>query len=332
MMGHLSLLDELDSGSVGWLEPSFDAETKTVTYSNFEQSEVSDERLPEMLETLATEGVLEKEFVRRAISCPDCESADLDFLLACPKCSSSNTKEIPLLEHTECGCVRSREQFEADSVHICPECDTEIESVEAACEWVETVNQCHECGERSDTLDHLLDCAHCYSYTPEEVYTMLLYRYRFDESQQSWLDSLLTTRDGIVNTLEANEYDVQANVVLPGESDEEHVVDLYATDPIFGVEIVVSVCEPIETGFVDGLKAVAEATETHPVLVTTSGTRNESSVELAVENGIQILQVDEDGNAEPVVQSSGELDRRTAFQNFLLRVMGTDDATTDESS
>lgn len=332
MMGQLSLLDELADGSVEWLEPSFDPETGTVNYSNVERSETTNgKRLPRALETLATEGVLEEEFVRRVIACPDCGSEELDFLLSCPECGSSNTNEVSLLEHTECGCVQPQEQFETDGSYRCPECDADIESLEAACERVETVQQCHECGERSEALDHRLDCVDCHTYTPEEAHTTVLYRYRFDESRRSWLDDLLTARDGVTDALKAHEYDVQRNVVLSGESNDEYVVDLYATDPVFGVEIVVSIRESANGDHIDSLGTIAEATGTHPVMVTTSATRNETAVDLAANNGIQILQVDGDGNAEPASQSSHNLDRRTAFQSILSRVTGTDDSATAES-
>lgn len=302
-MRYLSLLEELADDSIEWLDPTFDPETGGVEYPRIEQpGETADEHLSATLEALAERGVLEQEFVDQVIACPSCNSTDFRFRLSCSECGSANTEEVAIIEHTDCDCVRPREQFGEGEPYICPKCDTAIESLDEECERTGTVYHCQECGGRMDALDHHLDCVECGSYVPEETDKVQLHRYRFDDARQELLDDLLTVRTGITAALEARGYDVHRDSGPTSESGEKHRVDLYATDATFGVELVIAIRNSVDVSSISDLQTVADATGTHPTLATTATTQNETAVKFAEQEGITVVRVDQESNAEIIGQ------------------------------
>lgn len=306
MIGYLSLLDAIANGHAGWLEPTYEAKTQTVRHP------VVGESL-EMLEVLFDQGLLQREFVKRVIACPDCGSERLGFELQCPDCRSGNTVSLDIYEHTTCGCVQPRAAFTRDGVDRCPECDSDVESLAEECERMGTMHHCRACDGRFDTLTECLDCPDCGIYTTTEVDTYRLHRYRFDEDRREWLDRLVAMRDEFVTALEGHGYEIEFG---SGWSEPSPQTDLHATKPTTGVDLDVEIRDSIDVETITDLQTVVEGTESRPVIVTAG--ESGSAATLAEEYGITVVELDADD--EQLLNESIPSSHRRAIHGLFANI------------
>lgn len=78
----------------------------------------------EDLETLSSQGYLERTFVERLSLCSHCTSHALNVHESCPQCASSNLTSFKALFHFRCGYVGPTESFKAEADGLrCPKCN-----------------------------------------------------------------------------------------------------------------------------------------------------------------------------------------------------------------
>jgi ssDNA-binding Zn-finger/Zn-ribbon topoisomerase 1 len=84
----------------------------------------ADDTVLEDLETLASQGYLERTFVERLSLCPHCTSHALNVHESCPQCGSSNLSSFKAFFHFRCGYVGPAESFKAEADGLrCPKCN-----------------------------------------------------------------------------------------------------------------------------------------------------------------------------------------------------------------
>lgn len=332
-MKFLSVAEVLSDDSVGWVEPSFDSETGTIEYPQIKGVKKSIESpLPKALDRLATRDAIEKEFVDRIVVCRNCASDHFNFHMFCPDCESANIEEISLLKHTDCKCIRRRERFTDGDSHVCPECEATLESLENECEQIGETYYCRECGGRTETPIHHLDCQRCGDAgTPDQTRKVQLYRYRMNESQRESLDVLVSIKTGVTEALEDRKYDVRQYITLTDESDDEHPVDLYATDATFGVEVVVNIHDSVDIDAITALRTAAETNGAFPVLATTSTAQSETGLKLAEQKDVVVLRMDEEGMQAAISEPSENSRSQTGILGLFESAINEDESATEES-
>ena len=100
-----------------------------------------------MLESLASQGILNKEFFDRFLLCPQCRSANLRPTTYCPKCGSGNITRGRVLEHLICGYVGLEDEFLARGTLICPKCKAELRKQESDYRSLGLMRKCQVCGD-----------------------------------------------------------------------------------------------------------------------------------------------------------------------------------------
>lgn len=78
------------------------------------------------------------------MSCPKCDSSDIETVGVCPKCSSKNFKGTVLIEHYPCGNVSPESTYQ---VGTCPKCRKTIKLIGVDYRKKEKQYQCGECSE-----------------------------------------------------------------------------------------------------------------------------------------------------------------------------------------
>jgi DNA-directed RNA polymerase subunit RPC12/RpoP len=293
--GVLRLLSELADGSIEEFTPVIDDEGQ-VSYPDVEEHlDASDGSPFEVLESLARQGVLYREFRDKAYICPDCSAEGMSYTTICPDCGSPNTVEMELLEHIECGGVAPRENFQTeDGEYVCPDCGLSIHP-----EHTELLSQhvCQTCGERADVPADSLRCRDCVTICdPAEATEWVLYSYGFERDGEHWLETQLSARQSMVEMLNGRGFTVDVDTTVTDESGEEYPVHIYGEDDLLGDRVVADVHERPNVTDVENLRSAAATAGGRCLLVSTSGTVSEQAGEIATTDDIGLLSLQQDGS------------------------------------
>jgi hypothetical protein len=293
--GVLRLLTELADGSREEYTPRIDDEGQVIFPGVKEHIDRSDGDPFEVLESLARQGVLYREFRDKAYICPDCSAEGMSYMTICPDCGSPNTIEMELLEHIECGGVAPQERFQTeDGEYECPDCGLSLHP-----EHTELLNQhvCQTCGERAERPRDSLRCRECVTICePSEAIEWVLYSYGFEQDGERWLETQLSARQSMVEMLEGRGFTVDVETTVTSENGEEFPVHVYGEDDLLGDRVVADVHERPNATDVENLRRAATAAGGRCLLISTSGTVSEQAAELATTDEVGLLSLQQDGS------------------------------------
>ena len=226
------LVVEILAGKVGDISPAFDFTSEMgYTYPLLEEMlEVKGQEAVSMLESLASRGILKKEFYDRFLHCPQCRSANLRPTTHCPKCGSGDIARGRVLEHLICGYVGLEDEFIAGGRLVCPKCEAELRKVESDYRSLGLMRKCHACGDVFHIPVIKWRCLRCSSVTSEDkVAEVNIYSYSLNEAKRGRLEFELKPKAQLVEFLRRRGYEVTENAVKKGRSGAEHNIDILAT-------------------------------------------------------------------------------------------------------
>jgi hypothetical protein len=226
------LVTEMLAGKVSDISPAFDFTSEVgFTYPFLEKTlEVKGQEAVSILESLASQGILEKEFFDRFLLCPQCRSANLRPSTHCPKCGSGNIARGRILEHLVCGYVGLEDEFIAQGRLVCPKCKAELRRVESDYRSLGMMRKCHVCGDIFQIPVIKWRCLKCSSVTAEDkIAEVNIYAYSLNEDKRGWLEFELKPKAQLVEFLRERGYEVTENAVKKGRSSAEHTIDILAT-------------------------------------------------------------------------------------------------------
>jgi len=107
------LVTRMLEGNISEIKPELDFTSEMgFTYPLIEETlNIRGQETVAFLESLASNGVLNKDFFDRFLNCPQCRSVNLRPTTHCPKCASGNIARGRVLEHSICGYVGLEEEF-----------------------------------------------------------------------------------------------------------------------------------------------------------------------------------------------------------------------------
>lgn len=209
----LEMLKQMLEGKIEQIQPSINLHSdEKVSYPKAEElMDVSSTEAEDILESLAREGVLEREFYDKLLTCPECGSMSLDPTL-CPRCSSSNIVRKKALEHLSCGYTAPEEEFkEEEGEYVCPKCGKKLEAIGVDYSRVGVFFVCRECGEKFDLSDQLWECPQCSeSFSRIEVGERIVYFYRLNEKKKGWLRVRLEFRGDATKSSEEEKWGLRS--------------------------------------------------------------------------------------------------------------------------
>ena len=83
----------------------------TTVFLGKSETEVSD-----LLSKLTDSGLLKSRLFDKVIVCPTCGSPHVYSKYNCPRCDSFDIGKAPIIEHTRCGYIGSKEKFLKDEL------------------------------------------------------------------------------------------------------------------------------------------------------------------------------------------------------------------------
>ncbi len=184
------LLVDMLEGRVREIGPRYEvsAEEK-VSYPGLEgYIETSSVEFMEVLELLADEEILLREFSDKHIICPE-DGSYMEYLTRCPVCNSMDIIREEMIEHLECGHVRPVEDFVTDAGdYVCPKCNRNLRAIGVDYSRMGDVYRCSECQEVFDTPEEIFRCVTCREvYQKGQVDFEKVYRYTLNPEKRGWL-------------------------------------------------------------------------------------------------------------------------------------------------
>jgi len=195
-----------------------------------ETLEITGQEAVSVLESLASKGILNKDFFDRFLYCPQCQSVNLRPTTHCPRCGSGNIARGRVLEHSICGYVGLEDEFATQGRLICPKCKSELMKLESDYRSQGLMRKCHVCGDVFPAPIMKWRCLKCSSITSEDkVAEVNVYSYSLDEAKRSWLEFELKPKAQLTEFLKQRGFGVSENATKKGRSGAEHIFDILAT-------------------------------------------------------------------------------------------------------
>ncbi|MBN1862344.1 MAG: restriction endonuclease [Dehalococcoidales bacterium] len=225
------LVAEMLAGNVNDISPTFDFTSEMgFTYPLLEKVlDIKGQEAIPLLESLASQGILQKEFFDRFLLCPQCQSANLRPTTHCPKCGSGDIARGRVLEHLVCGYVGLEDEFTTQGILVCPKCKAELRKPESDYRSLGLMRKCYVCGDVFQTPVIKWRCLKCSATTGEDkIDEVNIYSYRLNEAKRGWLEFELKPKAQLVEFLRKRGYQVTENAVKTGRSGAEHNIDILA--------------------------------------------------------------------------------------------------------
>jgi hypothetical protein len=225
------LVTRMLEGNISEIKPELDFTSEMgFTYPLIEETQnIRGQEAVAFLESLVSNGILNKDFFDRFLNCPQCRSVNLRPTTHCPKCASGNIARGRVLEHSICGYVGLEEEFVSQGRLICPKCKAELKKLESDYRSLGLMRKCHACGDVFPIPVLKWRCLRCSSITSEDkVVEVNIYSYSLDEAKRSWLEFELKPKARLTEFLKQRGYEVSANATKRGRSGAEHSFDILA--------------------------------------------------------------------------------------------------------
>jgi len=233
----LKLLEKMLAGEYAQINPVVNLISKI----GFSYSSVSgllktnEKETAEILEALAQQDILEKEFSQILFSCPKCESFQIQISIRCPKCNGQHLTRCRVLEHFPCGYIGPEEVFATEKGYLCPKCRKELKAIGADYRSLGIHYKCQSCSELCSSPDEEYHCLKCQAYFPKyEAREVTLYSYKFNEAQRPQIEAEVKRKRVLTECLSKLGYQVTSPAKVTSKSGREHELDIYATKNVGG--------------------------------------------------------------------------------------------------
>jgi Zn finger protein HypA/HybF involved in hydrogenase expression len=319
--GIVRLMTDLWEESLDGIYPTVDIETGKVTYPEADaRLDERDGSAFEVLEMLAEQDRLHREFQEKQYICPYCDTKGMQYTSACPSCGSPETIRTERYRHTECDHEGIQDQFVGDDGVTCPECEmglTSLEQLES-----DAANFCQNCDLIFETAEHRLRCRDCHLVTqPTRATERILYQYYLTDQGEKWVEEQLTARQLVVETFKNRTLRTEIDTTVTTSSGEEVPVHVYAQDELLDDQIIAAVHERPYESDIAHLLTVALDVDAHALLVTTSGTVvGEDIDQLVTDDRLTILEMTKDGALQRDYEIVSDPTARNSFVGRITNI------------
>ncbi len=187
----MKLLAEMLDGNILDIRPQLDfASTDGFSYPSVAKVlEVKDNEVVPILESLVSEGLLEKKFFDRLLRCPQCQSINLRPIFHCPKCGSGDIVRGRIMEHVSCNYMGIEDEFLINGKFICPKCHQTLSSVNGDYRSMGVLYKCRECKEILGMPVMKWHCLKCFTISSEDkIIKTDIFHYWLNEAKRSLLE------------------------------------------------------------------------------------------------------------------------------------------------
>ena len=195
------------------------------------------------LDTLVSDGILEKQIYEKLIVCPiHPKTFSSSMRLYCPKCHSMNVQKLNLFEHKKCGYITESSNFDfSDNLKsVCPSCQKEIKNFEKEIRVPAMWYQCDDCNEKFDNATIKLHCRkHEHDFDTNSGQFITTYSYKLKNSEISINCDTAQIKDELVKLLNGFNFDVEINCPVKGKTGNTHEIPIYAKSKSSDVTILI---------------------------------------------------------------------------------------------
>lgn len=179
------------------------------------------------LESLANDGLLERDFHSKELGCPKDGSINLSFKRHCPNCDSTNITKKELLEHVACGYIGPETEYKGGK---CPKCGRDlgklgVDHIKHGMQYV-----CQNCGNIFQTpVDKAICLRDKYSFPIAEAREVDLYSYKITKRLEEEISKAVDQQRYISEKLRELGFKVESPATLKGRSGVMHDFFMVAT-------------------------------------------------------------------------------------------------------
>lgn len=178
----------------------------------------------ELVDRLATDGVLKRVFVDKIPACPSCRSLNVICRHTCPSCRSIRIGKKEMIEHVRCGYIAMKDRFVREEKLVCPNCRLEVRTdYRSVGMWFE----CSTCGKRFDEPTLIYICQACGTESSSiGIHLIDVFSYALSEEAKDCIRRETIYLKEIVSTLTRMAYKVDVLGTVEGVSGVSHRFDL----------------------------------------------------------------------------------------------------------
>ncbi len=185
----------------------------------------------EYLDSLVTDGILEKKIYEKLIVCPiHPDTFSSSIRLYCPSCHSMNVEKLNLFEHKKCGYITESTNFDFSDQNdsTCPSCKKPIKNFEKEIRVPAMWYQCNDCSEKFDNAVIKLHCRkHEHDFDTNSGQFITTFSYKLKNSEISIKSDISQIKDELLNLLQGFNFTAKLNVSIKGKSGNVHEIPIY---------------------------------------------------------------------------------------------------------
>ena len=295
----MKLMAEMLAGNIVDIRPQLDFTSKLgFSYPIVEKVlEVKDREAVPILESLVSEGMLEKKFFDRLLRCPQCQSINLRPILYCPQCGVGNVSRGRIMEHLVCHYIGLEEEFITGGSFMCPKCHQVLKAIDSDYRSLGLLYICHDCIDVIGMPHMKWNCLKCSTIIAEDKVTKTdIYHYWLNEAKRSLLEFELKPKPQLIEFLKQRGYQVVENATVKGRSGATHRIDLLATkdDGIITYTIAIGIKvagEKIELGEIFNFDDKAYDIGIHDKILVVLPELGREAEKFASQQRIKVLEV-----------------------------------------
>ena len=228
----MELVAEMLAGNIVDIRPQLDFTGPVGFFYPYVESvlEVKGEEVVSILEALASEEILNRNFFEKLLRCPQCQSVNLRPSTHCARCGSGNIGRGRVLEHFVCKHVGLEDEYISRGRYMCPKCRQELRTIGNDYQSLGLLYKCRDCDNVFNQPMVKWSCLKCSSLTAQEkIIEINVYSYSFNEERRSWLEFEIKPKQQLIDFLKQRGYEVIENATVKGRSGAEHKIDILAT-------------------------------------------------------------------------------------------------------
>lgn len=226
----------IQKSSEKMIRPMIDFTNGQITYPILKEIGKNTEDI-DFLESLTADssGVLEKTVYERIVVCPKHTSClSINVRLYCPKCHSMNIEKLHLLEHTKCGYISEKNNFELSEnkvVEKCPSCKKPIKEISKELRVPAMWYTCSQCEQKFDDVQIKLHCRdHNHDFDTNFAQSIEVPGFILKDSTNDSKFDISSLIESLKILLNYSGFEIEENHSAKGKSNHYHHVDLYGFD------------------------------------------------------------------------------------------------------
>jgi hypothetical protein len=186
----------------------------------------------ELLDAMATAGVLQSQLADKVPACPVCDSKQVSTRYLCPQCSSYDILRTYLFEHLKCGKVGNEGSFRRGDQIVCPKCQAVLHEFGVEYRAIGVWYECNKCKYSFNNPNHSHFCRPKHHEFPTDLVALMpIHQYELNRSAIESIRKEVLVYAEAITYLENLGLTVQAPHALTGHSGQNHTFDMVLPIP-----------------------------------------------------------------------------------------------------